>query len=276
MKLLNIGCGAYYHPAWTNIDVAPVSPAVLSWDIKKGLPFKNDTFDAVYHSHVLEHLSPKDALAFLNEAVRVLKPKAVMRVVVPDLEKIARLYLEKLDAVHAHHPDAEEDYDWMMLELLDQTVRTESGGEMKHHLQRSDLKNRNFIISRLGKEASDIRDTGNNINRHSFFQKLHSVRWTVVLSWIRNEITSLTLAIVAGRRATAAFRQGLFRNSGEIHQWMYDGFSLERLLKKVGLIDIRACRADESRIPFFSRYQLDVIDGMIRKPDSLFMEALKP
>ena len=98
MRLLNIGCGAHYHPAWTNIDVAPASKEVLPWDVKKGLPFKDDSFDVVYHSHVLEHLSPQDASPFLRETARVLKPAGMTRVVVPDLEQIVRLYLEKLEA----------------------------------------------------------------------------------------------------------------------------------------------------------------------------------
>ena len=26
MRLLNVGCGATYHPEWINLDAAPVSP----------------------------------------------------------------------------------------------------------------------------------------------------------------------------------------------------------------------------------------------------------
>jgi hypothetical protein len=33
--------------------------------------------------------------------------------------------------------------------------------------------------------------------------------------------------------------------------------------------------AGESRIPHFGDYRLDVVDGRIRKPDSLFMEAVR-
>jgi hypothetical protein len=44
----------------------------------------------------------------------------------------------------------------------------------------------------------------------------------------------------------------------------------------VGFIDVRVCRADDSRIPDFNSYGLDMIEGKIRKPDSLFMEAMKP
>ena len=57
---------------------------------------------------------------------------------------------------------------------------------------------------------------------------------------------------------------------------MYDRFSLERLLIEIGFVDIRCCRADESRIPNFNSYQLDTVNHTVRKPDSLFMEGLKP
>jgi predicted SAM-dependent methyltransferase len=55
--LVNIGCGATWHPAWTNLDVRPVSPEVRAWDISHGLPFKSEQVDACYASHVLEHLT---------------------------------------------------------------------------------------------------------------------------------------------------------------------------------------------------------------------------
>jgi hypothetical protein len=72
-----------------------------------------------------------------------------------------------------------------------------------------------------------------------------------------------------------SFRQGLFRNSGEIHRVMYDRFRLPRLLASHGFVDVRVCAADESRIPDFNRFQLDVVNGSIRKPDSLFVEGIK-
>jgi hypothetical protein len=73
-----------------------------------------------------------------------------------------------------------------------------------------------------------------------------------------------------------AFEEGVFRNSGEIHRWMYDRYSLRRLLEQAGFIDVRICRADESRIPDFNSYNLDVVEGKVRKPVSLFMEGIKP
>jgi hypothetical protein len=57
---------------------------------------------------------------------------------------------------------------------------------------------------------------------------------------------------------------------------MYDRVSLSHLLAAVGFRQISVCAAEESRIENFAGYQLDSVEGRVRKPDSLFMEALKP
>ncbi|EKD59314.1 MAG: type 11 SAM-dependent methyltransferase [uncultured bacterium] len=57
---------------------------------------------------------------------------------------------------------------------------------------------------------------------------------------------------------------------------MYDRFSLERLMTDAGFMDPSVTTAFESRIPGFARYGLDVVDGVVRKPDSLVMEGGKP
>jgi hypothetical protein len=57
----------------------------------------------------------------------------------------------------------------------------------------------------------------------------------------------------------------------------FDRLSLSRLLAKVGFVDIKICQANESRIPNFNSYYLDVLpDGRVRKNDSLFVEGIKP
>ncbi|MDP4267502.1 MAG: methyltransferase, partial [Bacteroidota bacterium] len=68
---------------------------------------------------------------------------------------------------------------------------------------------------------------------------------------------------------------GKFRLSGEIHQWMYDRYSLSTLLARTGFKEIQIMSAYESKINDWNKFQLDVIDGEIRKPDSLFIEAIK-
>jgi hypothetical protein len=51
---------------------------------------------------------------------------------------------------------------------------------------------------------------------------------------------------------------------------------LQRILVSAGFSDINVCKAAESRIPRFDKYELDIIAGEIRKPDSFYMEGIKP
>ena len=253
--LLNIGCGSHFHGDWVNLDVAPRDSAVLAHDVTQHpLPFADGTFDAVYHSHVLEHLPKTEAPVFLKECLRVLKPGGVLRIAVPDLERICRLYLEFLDRADAGDGAAAARYDWMMLELLDQMVRNESGGEMLHALRRTPLPAEAFIIERIGGEAKGM------------------------IAQIRAEAGAVSQPARSPRSAPPpAEAVGRFRQSGEIHQWMYDRFSLRRLLTETGFIEARAVTAQDSAIARFAAYGLDIeADGQVRKPDSLFVEARKP
>lgn len=266
-KFLNVGCGHTFHPAWTNIDISPQSQEVQKYDIRKKLPYLDNSFDACYSSHVLEHLTKKEAENLVSECWRVLKPGGVARFVVPDLESIARNYLDALERVGSGIAEAEPDYDWMMLEMYDQTVRHFGGGEMYRYFSSPDIKNKDFVRSRIGFEAE--------INQASIWEKIRSKNAFWFIQKFRTIIAGNLVALTAGREAQRAFEEGIFRNSGEIHRWMYDRFSLQRLLKKAGFLDVRVCGADESLIPNFSSYNLDVIEGQIRKPDSLFMEGIK-
>ena len=62
-------------------------------------------------------------MAFLRECFRVLKNEGIIRVVVPDLEKIARLYLMALEGSCAGSTQWHRNYEWMLLEMYDQAVR---------------------------------------------------------------------------------------------------------------------------------------------------------
>ncbi|WP_350353340.1 methyltransferase domain-containing protein [Microbacterium sp. A8/3-1] len=62
-------------------------------DVTDPLPFDDDTFDWIYAEHLLEHLSLRDAIAWLTEARRILRPGGVLRLSTPDLELYMRGYL---------------------------------------------------------------------------------------------------------------------------------------------------------------------------------------
>lgn len=247
--LLNLGCGARIHPSWLNLDIAPANPAVIAHNLLEPLPLDDATCSVVYSSHVLEHLPKDKAPGFLAECFRVLVPAGVVRIAVPDLETIARLYLENLDAAAEGDREAEKRHEWMTIEIVDQLARHRGGGQMLDYWKQDPMPVAEFVIQRMGTEAGDaiaaFRASGQSAHADPIDDSPESV--------------------------------GRFRTGGEVHQWMYDRVSLSRLLGAAGFIDIRPCTAAGSSIPGWAAYQLDTDEsGRVRKPDSLFMEARKP
>lgn len=118
---LNLGCGLNAPEGWLNIDgslqvlfarmpklksllvglgLYPRSQAEIAWpsnimrlDLRHPLPFKENSFSAVYSSHTIEHLFFGDAVALISECFRVLKTGGVCRIVVPDLAAAVQRYL---------------------------------------------------------------------------------------------------------------------------------------------------------------------------------------
>ena len=269
-RLLNVGCGSHLHPDWTNVDVYRSAPGVVVHDIQRGLPFADGTFDACYHSHVLEHLSPSAGASLVRECFRVLRPGGVIRVAVPDLEGIARAYLAVLADASNGVEGAANRYDWITLELFDQMVRSDSGGDMGRMLANDSL-DRAFVRERVGAEAERAWSSGRAGNGRGAVGR-------AVSALVRTSPRRLLMRALRGARdgtVRAAVHEGLFRSSGEVHRWMYDRFSLGRLLGRAGFSDVRTRTARESAIPGFASYGLDVVDGRVRKPDSLFMEATR-
>ena len=272
MRLLNVGCGDHYHPEWTNIDIQPNSSDVIAHDIRKGLPFSDSTCDAVYHSHVIEHMPPEGSQHFLRECVRVLKKGGILRVATPDLETIARAYIRTVDMATTRDSLVDDDYDWIMLELFDQMVRDHPGGRMGEYLNSG--KNKDFVLSRIGHEAHQywMKRASTPI---PLWEKARKAGFRRLYGRSRKRAALFMVGLIAGKETKHACEVGLFRNSGEIHLWLYDRYSLKRSLTSAGLTEIRICPADESRIPSFNSFGLDMIDGKTRKPDSIFMEGEK-
>ncbi|HUA16960.1 MAG TPA: methyltransferase domain-containing protein [Verrucomicrobiae bacterium] len=108
---INIGSGLSGISGWHNLDNSPTItlsriplatrllklPAwpgdVRRYDVRKGLPYANGSVRYIYSSHTFEHFTPSESLAVAKECFRVLARQGVLRIVVPDLELIAREYL---------------------------------------------------------------------------------------------------------------------------------------------------------------------------------------
>jgi predicted SAM-dependent methyltransferase len=275
---LNLGCGNRYHPKWINIDIAPQGPEVIQHDLRRGIPLSDASCDVVYHAAVLEHMRRSDATTFLVECHRVLKPGGIMRVGVPDLEKICQIYLSRLASAINCDEKAAQDYDWIMLELYDQAVRERSGGDMLDYLRHNPLKNETFIYERIGEEGYQLVKSlqlqdKRKISR--FPNSLHGIpqRFRSLLGVAKRGIPKWLL----GNDDKQALEIGRFRMAGELHQWMYDRYSLAKLLRLSGFCDPQLQDAKSSRIPNWVSYHLDTMsNGKVIKPDLFFMEAIKP
>lgn len=274
LKLLNIGCGATYHPAWINIDAEPVSREISRHNVVAPLPFDDSTFDVCYCSHLLEHLSRHEGRQLLGEMHRILKPAGILRVVVPDLEAIVRSYLTVMEQALASTNEFDRIYEWTLLELLDQMTRDTSGGNMELFLKNCPPDLQEFISGRIGNEAR--RFWKNETESSTVLSKLAAASPGWVVNKIRFLILSGLAWLVAGTRGTRSVKEGWFRTSGEVHRWMYDRYSLGVLLCESEFRDVAVCAPNKSRISGFDAYGLDVIDGVVRKPDSLFMEGVRP
>ena len=269
LNYLNVGCGDTYHPEWTNVDMVAHGPRVRSYNLLKRWPYSDGQFQAVYHSHVLEHFPREKAEEFIRECFRVLRPGGVLRVVVPDLENIAREYVKHLNESLVHpSPETDARYDWIMIELYDQVVRNHTGGQMAEFSRRLKQVDPDYLAERIGcwDSLSGSQKTIQGQNSLSPWMPGDIAKKTVrlLLRGIRRVLYSDTQKI------------GRLRLSGEIHMWMYDRYSLSRLLKNNGFENIQVKGPLDSGIPEWGRYGLDVKDGQVRFPTSLFMEASRP
>jgi SAM-dependent methyltransferase len=78
--------------------IGPSFPATIHYgDIVKGLPIAPNSLEAIYCSHVLEHLSLQDFRLALSNTLGYLKPGGRFRLVLPDLEILAQGYLHSAE-----------------------------------------------------------------------------------------------------------------------------------------------------------------------------------
>ena len=274
LNYLNVGCGNKFHEEWINVDMVSNSLHVKAYNLLKGIPLSNDQFEVIYQSQVLEHFPKEKAPDFIRECFRILKPGGIMRVVVPDLENIVNEYIKHLNEnINNPSKQVEANYDWILLEMYDQTVRNYSGGQMAEFLQQPNLVNEKYIVDRIGYVGKSIRNTflAKKDDKQSIYNLIAVSKRAGIKKVIRYIGKNFTNIFTSEEQKIGSFRLG-----GEVHMWMYDRFSLSRLLREVGFEDIEVKTPHESNIPNWDKYELDVKDGAVFDPTSLFMEARKP
>lgn len=79
---LDIGCGKTTAEGFAGIDAIDFGQRHVL-DVRKGLPFKDNSVDEIRSSHFVEHLTGTERIAFFNELYRVMKVVATAQIITP-------------------------------------------------------------------------------------------------------------------------------------------------------------------------------------------------
>ena len=276
---------ALFLKEWTNVMFSPLPyPSggdISYYDIRQPLPFADNTFDAVYAFHIIEHLTPLEANRFVAEIHRILKPIGICRLSTPDLENICREYVKNLQRCLSD-PSAQNllRYDWNMLELYDQLVREKSGGMMSEAV-RDGYYDPQYAQERYGDVFAEFYappSSGKNKSQASpsariknFFgqspkQQLSQLYWK-----IENFLFRLL------RNFKSWTMKGDPCQTMEANKWFYDRLSLKLLMEKRGLEGVEQKTFFESDIPHWEKYNFDKSNfGHHAVEPSLYMEGRQP
>ena len=93
---LNLGSGiSGYRPGWKNIDIFPGFNPDECYDVSEGIREEDSTADEILMGDFLEHIQYAKTNFVLKESYRVLKSGGVIRISVPDMEKVMPLWLRQ-------------------------------------------------------------------------------------------------------------------------------------------------------------------------------------
>lgn len=92
--LVNFGAGSSGKDGWVNVDGFQQPSINCLLDGRAPMPFADASVAGFYSEHFFEHLRyPAEAGSFLRECHRVMKPGAVLRIIVPDGESYLKAYM---------------------------------------------------------------------------------------------------------------------------------------------------------------------------------------
>ena len=90
---INLGSGHWKFDGWVNVDLDHGSEPDVVANLAADLPFADGVARLMHTEDFIDQLELDQAAAFLNECYRVLAPGGVLRVLTPDMQKLAHLYL---------------------------------------------------------------------------------------------------------------------------------------------------------------------------------------
>jgi predicted SAM-dependent methyltransferase len=270
-KFVNLGCGSNYikNSNWINLDFNS-SDFVQKADLLQRLPLKSESCSVVYSSHFLEHVPYSKVNNLLIETLRILKPGGILRLVLPDFEEMVSTYI-------ALRKKKEHDKaDFLIMEIIDQCVRNVNGGELGCFYEK--IKNHQdkykhlvkLINKRTGNHIKKLfKKKGNDSSPKNFQQILSSVISRIKKYYIKIVLLALPSAFLAQNVSLAEI--------GERHHWVWDFYSLKKVLEAVGYSGVKKYSANKSLIKNFPFFPLDIDTKSLprRGIQSMYIEAIK-
>lgn len=268
LHIFRIGGAMQFHKnrivveGWNNIRFNylpyPKTSDHITVGIRKGLPYDNDTFDAIYCCHVSEHLTMEENIKFCKELYRVLKPKGVCRLSTPDLESKSIDYLKQYEA-YKNDPTEQNriKYYWAVNVLIDQMARVRVGGEML-----TALHQKRFDVEHVKETHGDVFRSfyADNMPSNIKFKKNIAYYWNGVKRRIITKFSKMNPALTL-----------------ENEKYYFDRVSYTKLVEDTGFTNIDNPTFDTSRIPTWNKYQLDNSEfGDYALEPSIFVEGIKP
>lgn len=105
---LNIGSGERHLPGFLSVDSRIECHGVnIVHDLRKPLPFKEDTVSVIFASHIIEHFWWQEVNSRLKDWFRVLKLGGYADIWTPDFEIVMKRYQEEEDFEDEHYDKME-------------------------------------------------------------------------------------------------------------------------------------------------------------------------
>jgi SAM-dependent methyltransferase len=170
---LHIGPGPLWqkpNPRWLTADVDPVrADIVVNFNAFEGLPLADKTVNAIYASHVFEHISIYRCPRVLAECYRVLMPGGTIRIIVPDVATSIAHYVandDRFPLFERRRRRAEETYgeSYTLFECMKEDFISRSSqrnllGEQLAHQNAWDFESLRAALVRAGFQADAVRRT---------------------------------------------------------------------------------------------------------------------
>jgi len=162
---LHLASGIVNKADWINIDLHS-KMTELNLDLRRKLPFKDNSIDEIYSEHFLEHLEyPDEALSFLKELYRIIKPNKIVSCGVPDSCYPMKSYVEGENAEYFKNAKSSGWHPETCETIMDQiNFHFRQEGEHKYAYDAQSLIN---IHKKAGFQNVDLRDFNPEIDSES-------------------------------------------------------------------------------------------------------------